>query len=291
MNNTDFRYHAANAHNKNMLTLLPGRQKSPGEICFPMHWQERMELLRVYEGQLEIDFGDEVRHIRAGQLAIVGPRQSHRGVAGPEGVRYMVILLDVSGFYGNIPGSPGFLEAIAERSVVFCRSTEDSDITGVFDRLTDIINLPDTPAVLESISLTYRLFGLFYQRCVIRQEPAAVADGKFREILSYIDAHYRERITASSLSRHFGYSEGYLCRKFRKITGSTLTAYITDIRLNHAMHMLYETTEEIRRISDLCGFANERYFSTCFRRRYGTTPSQQRKAHQKTPKLTADTNS
>ena len=46
MNNTDFRYHAANAHNKNMLTLLPGRQKSPGEICFPMHWQERMELLR-----------------------------------------------------------------------------------------------------------------------------------------------------------------------------------------------------------------------------------------------------
>ena len=39
--------------------------------------------------------------------------------------------------------------------------------------------------------------------------------------------------------------------------------------------------EEIRRISDLCGFANERYFATCFRKRYGTTPSQQRKAHQK----------
>ena len=281
MSKPDFRDRSANAHNKNMLILLPERRKQPGALCFPMHWQERMELLRVYEGQLDIEYGDEIRTVLPGQLAIIGPRQSHRGLAGPEGVYYKVIMVDISSFYSNIPGSPAFLEAVAERNVVFCRSTEDTEIIGVFDRLERIINLPDTPSVLESISLSYRLFGLLYQRCIAQQEQSTASDAKFGEILSFIDAHYCQRITVSELSGRFGYSEGYLCRKFKRITGSTVTDYITEVRLNHAMHMLYETTEEIRRISDLCGFANERYFATCFRKRYGTTPSQQRKAHQK----------
>ena len=61
--------------------------------------QERMELLRVYEGQLDIDYGDEIRTVLPGQLAIIGPRQSHRGLAGPEGVYYKVIMVDISSFY------------------------------------------------------------------------------------------------------------------------------------------------------------------------------------------------
>ena len=265
--------------NLNMIRLLPDRRKKPCEKCFPMHWHERMELLRVYEGELEITLGDKRVIAKAGQLVIINPRQAHLAFAREQGAFYDCIMFDVSSFYNNTPATPMFLKKIPEREVSFINLTDDRDIINTFDSLRAIADSQDTVDVLISISLVYALLGHFYRKCLSKESMTSVIDSRFKEVLEYIDKHFCENITTSALSNRFGYSEGYFCRKFKSVTGSTVMSYIKDLRLNYAKLLLYETTYEINRISDICGFSDEQYFSNCFRMHFGMSPSQLRKEH------------
>ncbi|MBQ2841243.1 MAG: helix-turn-helix transcriptional regulator [Oscillospiraceae bacterium] len=265
--------------NRNMIRLLPDRRKTPGEECFPMHWHERMELLRVYEGAMDINFGDKRVTAKPGQLVIINPRQAHHAFAHEQGVFYDCIMFDIGSFYNNTPATPMFLKKIPEHEVSFINLTDDRDIINIFDSLRAIADSQDAADVLISISLVYSLLGHFYRKCLSRESMTSLIDSRFKEVLEYIDKHFCENITTSALSNRFGYSEVYFCRKFKSVTGSTVMSYIKDLRLNYAKLLLYETKHEINRISDICGFSDEQYFSNCFRKHFGMSPSQLRKEH------------
>lgn len=68
--------------------LLHIDNPEPGSLCFQTHWHDRMELLYVTGGCLELCLGDQAVTVERGGVAIVGPRQPHQGLAGPGGVVY-----------------------------------------------------------------------------------------------------------------------------------------------------------------------------------------------------------
>lgn len=68
-------------------------------------------------------------------------------------------------------------------------------------------------------------------------------------------------------------SPGHLVRSVRRYYGMTPTALITELRVRHASILLTTTSHPIGRISESCGFANQAYFSRCFRRETGLSPS------------------
>ena len=59
--------------------------RTPGAVCFAMHWHDRMELLYVVRGSLELHTQEGKFTVREGQTAVSAPRQLHGGFAGPEG--------------------------------------------------------------------------------------------------------------------------------------------------------------------------------------------------------------
>ena len=58
---------------------------SPGKNCFRTHWHERMELLRIREGELRLRCGGREKTAIAGEVAVFPPRTVHWGESGENG--------------------------------------------------------------------------------------------------------------------------------------------------------------------------------------------------------------
>ncbi len=65
-----------------------------------------------------------------------------------------------------------------------------------------------------------------------------------------------------------------LYKKINDLTGMSIKEFIMDVRLKRACQLLRESDLTIAEIALLTGFANPKYFSICFKRRYDQTPTE-----------------
>ena len=99
----------------------------------------------------------------------------------------------------------------------------------------------------------------------------------FREpIQEYVKNHYGEEITLKDLAFMTGYSTYYFTRLFKKYFGCTMTDYLIEFRIEQSKELLISRTDSLGRIAGLCGFESANYFSRCFRRKVGVTPTEYR---------------
>jgi AraC-like DNA-binding protein len=74
--------------------------------------------------------------------------------------------------------------------------------------------------------------------------------------------------------KEMGMSRTLLTDKLKELTGFTPISLILEVRLKTAYNTIMEATDKLR-VSDIAysvGFNDAKYFSTCFRKRYGITP-------------------
>lgn len=105
-------------------------------------------------------------------------------------------------------------------------------------------------------------------------EPAAID----RKLLSYIRLRFRT-VTLAELSEVFNYSERHISRIIHQATGSTLGAYLQQLRLEQIAQLLKYPELSIAAVFDLVGVKNRSYFYRIFRNHFGVTPAQYRAAY------------
>lgn len=120
---------------------------------------------------------------------------------------------------------------------------------------------------------------------ILRTKPAfdpAEQSGRHeaREILSYLHAHYSERLTLDELASKVHISKSECCRMFRTAYGCSIFTYLSDYRLQKSIALLSDTQLSVLEISDLCGFNSTSYFIKTFREKVGQTPLQYRRSRQ-----------
>lgn len=94
---------------------------------------------------------------------------------------------------------------------------------------------------------------------------------------NYAAAYYNRDIRLSQLAKLYFLNAQYLCRLFRKETGTHFSEYVNRVRIDNAKHLLEHTEEDIIRIAGKVGFANVTYFNRLFRRYTGMNPGMWRK--------------
>jgi two-component system response regulator YesN len=99
-----------------------------------------------------------------------------------------------------------------------------------------------------------------------------------RRILS-IQRHVRTsfadpNLTLQGIAERAGLSRTYLSALFKAVTGTNLTEYITQIRIDRAKELLRAGTLRTNEISSRVGYQDANYFSALFKKHVGCTPTE-----------------
>ncbi len=76
-----------------------------------------------------------------------------------------------------------------------------------------------------------------------------------------------------------GVSPSYFSSTFKKEVGKSFVQHLTGMRLDRAKELLIKTEGKTYEIAQSVGFSEPNYFSFCFKRYEGVSPSQYRQAH------------
>lgn len=98
-----------------------------------------------------------------------------------------------------------------------------------------------------------------------------------KKCIEKIRFEYNEHITLDSLASYLAITPSYLSVQFKKETSQTITDYIQNVRLEHAILLLNSTSDSIQEIASLCGFPDSNYFTRVFKKKKGLTPKEYRK--------------
>lgn len=100
--------------------------------------------------------------------------------------------------------------------------------------------------------------------------------------LNYIKTENgKSDITIEDVAAHVGFSADHFNRIFFAHTGFTVMEYIRFSRLKKAARLLRGTDNDILDIALDCGYDAHESFSKAFKNRYGMSPSEYRKKHEK----------
>ncbi len=99
------------------------------------------------------------------------------------------------------------------------------------------------------------------------------------KVKQYIEAHLRDsQLRLENIADAVHVTHSHLSRIFKRSEGINISDYITQKRIEKATHLLRSTSESISFVSEQVGYASPYYFSACFKKVTGMTPSEYRKA-------------
>jgi AraC-like DNA-binding protein len=111
--------------------------------------------------------------------------------------------------------------------------------------------------------------------------PVCARPSRSREAVEHarhlIGRRPEERASLSDLAAAAGLSPFQLCREFRAVTGTTISAYRTDLRVRASLERVI-AGEDLTTIALSLGFVSHSHFTHAFRRVLGATPSSIRAA-------------
>jgi AraC-like DNA-binding protein len=96
--------------------------------------------------------------------------------------------------------------------------------------------------------------------------------GRLKPLFDSVQKHYSQKLTLRELAQVSKMSVTYLCRYFKKVTGKTITEYITRYRIDRAKEMLIEDERSITWIASEVGFESHSYFDRVFHEVTRMTP-------------------
>ena len=111
------------------------------------------------------------------------------------------------------------------------------------------------------------------QRYSSRAAEATEEEKNFDLLFKYIEDNYNT-VTPKELAEVFFYNQNYLCKIFKERTQQTMTQYINQKKINHAMQLLKTSKNSVEAIGDSVGIPDKKYFYKLFKAQTGLTPMQ-----------------
>jgi YesN/AraC family two-component response regulator len=93
-------------------------------------------------------------------------------------------------------------------------------------------------------------------------------------IIQHLNGHLQEKASLGQLAKQFNISPNYICSLFSKHLGTTYSAYLTRIRMEHAARLLAGTEAPVKEVAMKSGYEDYFYFCRVFREYHGATPTQ-----------------
>jgi DNA-binding response OmpR family regulator len=244
---------------------------------------------------------DDLREATVDALARMG--HGVRGLARAELLdgefptfRPHLLVLDL-----NLPGEDGISLARRFRRshpgigivMVTARNQTEQKIDG-YDSGADIyltkpVSIDEVAAAIHALSRRITIWA--GETALMEMDPGEIkTTERARAIHQQLTNTVGKMPTQEELARQYACTYRVLNKEFEKEYGQTISAYMTEFRLNQARKAIVETDMPIKLIASRCGYAHAAAFTVAFQARFGCPPGALRKDTEKS-RLTTTGNS
>ncbi|MFT4106305.1 MAG: AraC family transcriptional regulator [Lacrimispora sp.] len=103
------------------------------------------------------------------------------------------------------------------------------------------------------------------------EKHSPYSNPKVADIITYIHYNIDSQLSIGEIASHFYLSTSYLCRLFKKDTGTTINSYITSRRIELAQTLL-SGGYSVNEVYSMCGFNDYSNFFKAFTKKVGISP-------------------
>lgn len=248
------------------------------------HVHDAIQLLYCIKGEFGYEFeARDSEILTAGHFIVIPAGLPHRHVQAidPAGHRVELLLahprtrrLRLAGISGRV-----YRDQVAELLARRCRPLPaPKDLAALFVELDGYAErgaggLSETELALACAVATLILFRASAPR---RPPAAATATRLMAEAVTWLEAHYAERVRIDRLVAYMGYSKSRFFTLFKAHTGLTPADWLGRYRIRQAQRQLRASALPVAQVAKEAGFASPQYFVAAFRRHTGFTPSEWR---------------
>jgi AraC-like DNA-binding protein/Tfp pilus assembly protein PilF len=110
----------------------------------------------------------------------------------------------------------------------------------------------------------------------IEESPEESQDQRFvRKAIEVVESNITDtQFGVEKMADALGMSRGSLHRKLKSICGFSPSDFIRNVRLKRAAHLLRHQADSVSQVGFIVGFEDQSYFSKCFKKHFGVTPSE-----------------
>ena len=249
----------------------------------PVHQHDFYEVYFFISGNVEYSVEGKIYEMKKGDILLINPLELHQPRITPDQGDYERIVLWINKDY------------------LFSLSSNDTSLTRCFDNtnpdhtnllrlsysaqeqlgimLSELIKEQNSEVYAKDLAckaLLLRILVELNRLCVSyreKHETESTLSPFILSVLDYINQHYCEKLSLSSVASEFYVSKYYLSHTFNSVVGTSVHRYITLKRLIHAKQMLASGIKPTT-VAANCGFNDYAGFYRAFTGEYGITPAE-----------------
>ena len=213
--------------------------------------------------------------------------------SGERAIEFIVLNFDYTHNFTHIkkPFHPIHSDRFSEADILENQPFSDCDILGspiVIDNLASIesrlrlmtteFNVANDFCLDELLSSILKsvIISIIREKSISGNDEGNRELALTRSIIQYIQNNYDKDISYESLSHAFYMNPVYMNRIFKKISGTSIHAFLVNYRINMAMELLRSSNISVREIAFAAGFTDIPHFAKTFKRSTGISPSSYR---------------
>lgn len=239
-----------------------------GNMNFPAHLHNDIELFLVQEGRVRVTVDDQTRELSAGGMAVVFPNTIHSYQTLTPQSRHLIVIAGAA-FLGE-----SYTRLTHSRAV--CPFLEGEalhpDIPYAMEGLVRQVKTDPDPEIYRALLrlILARIFaGLPTEPA---QEPISM--DLAGSLVQYLAQNFERPLTLDILSRELGASKYHISHVFSHRLHTSFSDYVHFLRLAKAQELLSTTHMSMLEISLSCGFTSLRTFNRAFQKQLGLSPRQ-----------------
>ncbi len=229
------------------------------------HGHDFLQTIHVLEGCLEVDWGEGVREVRAGEVHLLPPGRSHRLRTAAGHAQFGVN-------FSRRPDERGLLNALLE----------------AFPE-PDVRRLPFREVWRRELSRPaptragrFRVLGALDSYALALLETAEAVGGGPGPLLDFLRDHVADGLSVEEIAAAMSTSRASLQRLAGRHFGCGAAHLYERVRMDRGAELLLGTELQVSECAAECGYADVYHFSRAFKRVLGVSPTAWRRERRRT---------
>jgi AraC-like DNA-binding protein/mannose-6-phosphate isomerase-like protein (cupin superfamily) len=260
------------------------------------HWHQELEFIIVREGEMIFHVNNRIFPLAPGDGIFVNAGQFHFGGPAERGAvecEFLCLQLHPSLLRADPYIETRFVNPLLydtrRDALFFPAASRDGaspkdwrgEAAAKITALAEVCMRSPDDSALEIQSRFYELWSLLFANTIAVSGPGEAGVSRetaaLKQMLSFIQAHYHEKIGLDDIAKAGGVCRSTCCLLFKHVLRETAFEYLIHFRLRRSLSLLADEGLPLTEVAAASGFSGASYYGELFKRETGVSPGEYRR--------------